>query len=148
MKNVVSKLLLAVALMASTALIASAKEELPYSEGPVTEISYIKIKPGMGDAYMSWLASDWKKLNEEYKKAGIILESHVYALRARTPHDADLMLCIVYKNMAALDNLDDRTEAIDAKFWGTRKKANEATVSRESMREVLGSELVQEMLLK
>ena len=148
MKSLIPKLLFVGLMLAATSLVATAKDEVPYSEGPVCELSYIKIKAGMFDAYMSWLANDWKKLNEEYKKAGIILDAQVYATRARNPHEADLILCVTYKNMAALDNMDARTAAIDAKFWGTRQKANEASIDREKMREVLGSELVKELVLK
>ena len=147
MKNILSKLLVAAVLVGSSALV-SAKEELPYSEGPVVEVSYIKIKPGMFDAYMKWLSTDWKKLNDEYKKAGIILDAKVYSCAARSPHEADLILMVTYKNMAALDNLDDRESAIDEKFWGSRQKANDATIDREKMREVLGGEFIRELVLK
>jgi len=147
MKNILSRLLVGAVLVASSALV-SAKEELPYSEGPVIEVSYIKIKPGMFDAYLKWLSTDWKQLNAEYIKAGIILDAKVYSCTARNPHDADLALAVTYKNMAALDNLDERTAAIDEKFWSSRQKANEAAIGREKMREVLGSELIRELMLK
>lgn len=148
MKRFTPKLLLVGVLLVSSALVSAAKDDIPYKEGPVCELTYIKIKPGMFDAYVSWLASDWKKVNDEYKKAGIILDAQVYSARARNPHEADLILCVTYKNMAALDNLDDKTSSIDEKFWGTRQKANDASIGREKMREVLGSELVQELQLK
>jgi hypothetical protein len=147
MKNILSKLLVAAVLVGSSALV-SAKEELPYSEGPVVEVSYIKIKPGMFDAYMQWLSTGWKQVNEEYKKAGIILEAKVYSCAARNPHEADLILMVTYKNMAALDNLDERTSAIDEKFFGSRQKSNEAAIDREKMREVLGFEYIRELVLK
>jgi hypothetical protein len=147
MKNTLSKWLVAAALVVSSAFV-SAKDELPYVEGPVIEVSYIKIKPGMFDAYLKWLANDWKQLNDEYKKAGIILDAKVYSCTARSPHDADLVLTVTYKNMAALDNLDERTSAIDEKLWGSRQKANDATIDRGKMREVLGSELIRELVLK
>ena len=146
--KILPKFMVVAALLISSALVSSAKDDLPYSEGPVCELSYIKVKPGMFDAYMSWLASDWKKLNDEYKKAGIILDAQVYSARARNPHEADLVLCVTYKNMAALDNLDERTSPIDEKFMGSRQKATDASIARGKMRDILGSELVQELLLK
>jgi hypothetical protein len=147
MKNILSRLLVGAVLVASSALV-SAKEELPYTEGPVIEVSYIKIKPGMFDTYLKWLSTDWKQLNAEYIKAGIILDAKVYSCTARNPHEADLALVVTYKNMAALDNLDERTAAIDEKVWSSRQKANEAAIGREKMREVLGSELIRELVLK
>ena len=54
-----------------------ADEASSYSEGPVTNVSFIKIEPGMFDAYMSYLATTDKSLMEEQKKAGIILDYRV-----------------------------------------------------------------------
>ncbi len=147
MKNTLSKLLLA-AVLALSATVLSAKDDLPYTEGPVTELAYIKIKPGMFDAYMKWLATDWQQLNDELKKAGVIVDAKVYSCTARNPQEPDLVLAVTFKNMAALDNLDERTSAIADKVFGSRKKANEGEISRGSMRDVLGSELVRELVLK
>lgn len=147
MKHSLHKLLFALAFISSVAL-ASAKDELPYTEGPVVEVAYIKIKPGMADAYMKWLATDWKKLNDELKKAGVIVDARVYSCAARNPQEPDLILTTTYKNMAALDNLDERVDEVSEKVIGSRQKANEAQISRGSMRDVLGSELVRELVLK
>lgn len=131
-------------LVSSAAMAADA----PFTEGPVTEVSFIKIKPGMFDAYMKWVATERKQLMDEQKKAGIILDYKVYGAEAHNPNEADLILTITYKNMAALDNLDEKTEAIGNKVFGSQQKANEASISREQMRTVLGSQLIRELVLK
>jgi hypothetical protein len=123
-------------------------QDLPYKEGSVMEVSFIKTKPGMFDAYMAWLFGDHKKEMEAMKKAGIITGYTVYAAQAHNPSDADVILTVTYKNMAALDNLDERTEAIDKEIFGSRDASNKAAISRESMREVLGAELIREMVSK
>ncbi len=143
--------LLRTGLLAATVLIATSwasAQDLPYTEGTVTEVTYIKIKPGMFDAYMKWLATDRKRLMDEYKKAGLILDTNVYSSVARSPHEADLILTVTYKNMGALDGLQAKQEAISSRIMGPRDKANEAAVGRESMREVLGSELIRELVLR
>jgi hypothetical protein len=132
-------------LLVSGAALAS---DQPYSEGTVTEVSFIKVKPGMFDAYMKWVATERKQLMDEQKKAGIIVDYHVYAAEAHNPQEADIILTVTYKNMAALDNLDDKTEAIGNKVFGSQQKANEGTISREQMRTVLGSQLIRELVLK
>jgi hypothetical protein len=132
-------------LLVSSAAIAA---DQPYSEGTVTEVSYIKIKPGMFDAYMKWVATERKQLMEEQKKAGVILDYRVYGAEAHNPGEPDIILTVTYKNMAALDNLDDKTEAIGNKVFGSQAKANEGTISREAMRTVLGSQLIRELVLK
>lgn len=148
MHNITTRLLAVAAAMFMTTTIALADDSRPYSEGPVTEVTFIKIMPGMFEPYMKWLATDRKRLMDEYKKAGIILDTKVYGSRARGPNDADLILTVTYKNMAALDGMDERTAAIDEKIAGPEKVATEAMIGREKMRQVLGSELIRELVLK
>ncbi len=140
--------LLAAALVVASSSIAIAEEARPYTEGPVVNVSYIKVKPGMFDAYMKWVATERKALMEEYKKAGLILDYRVYSTEARGPRDPDIILTVTYKNFAALDGIDDRQDAVAAKLIPTRQKGNEMAIARESMREVLGSETIRELVLK
>jgi hypothetical protein len=136
----------ALLVLATTSVMA--QEAKVYSEGPITTVTEIKIKPGMFDAYMKWLATERKALMEEYKKAGLILSWKVYGAEARNPRDADLILTVTYKNWAALDGLEDKQEPIAARLQGSNDKQNQAAVSREQMREVLGSQTIQELVIK
>lgn len=140
-------LLLAAPLMLAS-LNALAQEERSYTEGNVLEISAIKIKAGGFDAYMSWLQKSWKAQQEEFKKAGLIVDYGVYVTNARNPSEPDLYLTIVYKNWGALDGLEDKMEPINKKLVGTRAQANQAYVDREKIREVLGVQYIQELKLK
>ena len=127
---------------------ALADDSKSYSEGTVKEITAIRTKPGMFDAYMKWLDTTGKQLREEEKKSGLILDFEVYQAMPRSPHDPDLYMVITYKNMAALDGLDDRFEPIMKKVWPTRDAAAKADIDRESMREILGTELIRRLDLK
>jgi hypothetical protein len=148
MKTEMPKFLLAAALMLFSA-IAAAEEARPYTEGRVTHVSYIKVKPGMFDTYLKWLATDHKPLMEEYKKQGIILDYKVYNTNeSHNPSEPDLILTVVYKNMAAFDGLDERADPVAAKVFGPRQKRAEAAISREAMRELLGDRLIRELILK
>jgi hypothetical protein len=140
-------LLLAASLIL-VSLDAFAQEERPYTEGVVLEISAIKIKPGGFDTYMAWLQKTWKAANEEYKKTGIIVDYGVYVTNARNPSEPDLYLTIVYKNWAALDGLQAKTDPIDQKVYGSIAQANQGFIDREKIREVLGIEYIQELKLK
>ena len=140
-------LLLAASLLLIS-LNASAQEERSYTEGSVLEISAIKIKPGGFDTYMAWLSKTWKAAQEEYKKAGIIVDYGVYATNARNPSEPDLYLTVVYKNWAALDGLQDKTDPIDKKIFGSTAQANQGFIDREKIREVLGIQYIQELKLK
>jgi hypothetical protein len=127
---------------------ATADEARAYKEGPVSIISFIKIKPGQFDNYLKYLDATYKPLMEEFIKSKVILGYKIYQGQAHDPHDADLILSVTYANMAALDNLNDRTDAITEQLLGDRAKRNQKAADRESMREVLGSETVRELVLK
>jgi hypothetical protein len=119
-----------------------------YTEGPVSEVTSIRTKPGMFDAYMKWLDTIGKQLREDEKKAGLIIDYAVFSVQPRSPHDPDIYMVITYKNMAALDGLTDRMEPLMKKVYASRDAANKANIDRESLREILGSELIQQLNLK
>ncbi|CAM3686475.1 hypothetical protein [Roseateles saccharophilus] len=141
-----SKTLLALTLAGASTL-GWAQDAKPYKDGPVTEVSYIKIKPGRFDDYMQFLSTTYRANMEAQKKAGLILGYRIFGKQARTPQDPDLILTITYANMAALDRTDE-AEAVMAKVLGNNAAQNKATIERGPMREVLGSELIRELVLK
>lgn len=121
----------------------------PYTEGPVSVVTSVRVEPGMDDAYMSWLQSGWKKGMEAQKAAGIVLGYAVYATQARSPSDPDLYLVVTYKNMASFDGLDDRVDPVMEKtFNANQQQMSQAGIERGKMRTILGSEMIREMMLK
>src|SRR4030095_14260987 len=105
MKQIYSPLLRL--LLSSVVFAAFAQDSKSYKEGQVTEISYIKVKPGKFNDYMRGLAESYKQLMEANKSAGLIVSYAVYAAQARSPHDPDLILTTTYANMAALDRIEE-----------------------------------------
>ena len=97
---------------------------------------------------MKYLASTYKPMLEEAKKAGHILGYAVYSTQPRGPDDPDMYLVVTYKNMAAFDGLDDRMDAIQEKMVGTQEQRDDAMAKRERMRTILGSEMIQQLMLK
>src|SRR5690349_18573007 len=124
-----------------------AQETKPYREGPVRQVSFIKIKPGQFNNYMKYLDGPYKANMEAMKKAGLITGYAVYRSQAHTPQDADLILTVAFPNMAALDRTDE-ADAISTKVLGPMDSRDKASMDRESMRELLGSELTRELILK
>jgi hypothetical protein len=134
-------------LLASFAAAGLAQDVKTYKEGPVTELSYIKIKPGKFDEYMKYLGTSYRALLEANKKAGLITGYAVYSTQARSPQEPDLILAVTYANMAALDKIDE-AESVAAKLLGPSSVQNKEYAARESMREVLGGQLVRELTFK
>jgi hypothetical protein len=123
-----------------------AQDAKPYKEGKVLQVSFIKIKPGQLNNYMKYLDGPYKANMEAMKKAGLITGYAVYRSQPRTPQDADLILTVAYPNMAALDRSEE-ADAISTKVMGPMASRDKASVDRESMRELLGSQLTREWVL-
>jgi hypothetical protein len=136
------------ALSVSAVSAARADDSKSYTEGTVTTVTSIRTKPGMFETYMKWLDTAGKQIREDEKKAGIILDYAIYSAEPRSPQDPDLYMTVTYKNMAALDGLNDREEPIIRKLWSTRDATDKASIDRESMREILGTQLIRRLNLK
>jgi L-rhamnose mutarotase len=126
----------------------AAAADRPYTEGEVVLVSAVRTEPGMFEEYMKYLAGPYKQLMEEQKKAGIIVDYAVYAASPRRPDDPDLYLTTTAKNMAALDDLNAKTDALVEKIFGSLDQQTAATVSRGKLRTLIGDELIRELVLK
>ncbi|MGR4874353.1 hypothetical protein [Pseudoxanthomonas sp. LARHCG66] len=124
-------------------------QERSYTEGPVMEVTAVKIMDGQFDNYMKHLQDQYKRVMEAQKEAGIILGYAIYSTQARRPEDPDVYLTVVYPDMAAFDGLRDRSEAVSSKVTGQNTaQANTAYADRSKMRQILGSNLIRELKLK
>ena len=124
-------------------------QERPYTDGPVTIVTSVKIMDGQYENYMNFLANTWRRTMEASKEAGIVQEYHVFNASPRRPEDADLYLVETYSNMAAFDGMNERMDPIMAKV--TKMDAaqrDEASGKRTVMRTILGSEMLREVVFK
>ena len=145
MNRMIQFLLLASALVLS--LPANAQLGTTYKEGPVTEVTYLKIEYGHFDEYVDWLNSTWKPLNEAKKKAGVIIDYKVFAARPKTPEEPNVIFMITYPNMASFDRRAEE-DKFAVKMIGSAKDQDKARVERSAYRKNLGSELIREIILK
>lgn len=142
----VQALLVALALI-TLAGTAAAESTRPYKDGPVTDVTFVRTKPGQFDAYMRFLAGSYKAQMEASQKAGLVIGYKVFVTEPRGPHDANVILTVTYPNMATLDKTDE-FDAVSAKVAGPMEAQNKAYADRGSMREPLGSQLMRELILK
>lgn len=126
---------------------AKAQVGITYNEGPVTDVTYLKIEYGHFDEYVDWLNSTWKPLNEAKKKAGVIIDYKVFAARPKTPEEPNVIFMITYPNMASFDRRAEE-DVFAVKMIGSAEDQNKARVDRSSYRKNLGSELIREIILK
>ena len=128
-------------------LSANAQLGTTYKEGPVTQVTYLKIEYGHFDEYVDWLNSTWKPLNEAKKKAGLIIDYRVYVASPRKPEEPNAIFMITYPNMAALDRRSEE-DAVAVGMIGSAKEQDEARIARSAYRKRLGTELIREVILK
>src|SRR5690242_18501452 len=128
---------------------AYAEDMRQYKEGPVTEEDYVEVQYAHFEEYVAWLNSTWKPTMEAMKKAGLIIDYKVFSFTpiGYTPNQPNMILWITYKNMAALDK-DAEQEEVARKVIGSTEFQNKARIGRNDYREVLGSELIRELILK
>jgi hypothetical protein len=120
-----------------------------YTEGPVWRVSLIRVKPTQMDAYLTSLRQSSKPLLDEQKRQGTIMDYKFFLKETKNnPEDWDLCLAIQYKNHAALDGLAAKAEMLRDKILGGKQPAQQLTEKRAEIREVLTSELLQEIILK
>jgi hypothetical protein len=128
--------------------VAAAADDHAYTEGLVVNIASIRTEYGKFDDYMKYLDTTWKKSQEAAKKAGYIVSYAVLQVEPRGENDPDIYLVIRYKNWAALDNAIVKGDEIVKLVEGSVAASNQSAIDRGKMRRVLGSETVQELVLK
>lgn len=124
-------------------------QDRSFNEGSVWNITYIQTKDPYFEDYMNNLNNGWKKVMEEAKKDGYILDYMVLSSQQTNQADWDLMLMIEYKNLAALDGLREKMRNIQDKLFGSNENVRkESAVARTELREILGSKTARQLMFK
>ena len=120
-----------------------------YTEGPIWRIELIRVKPTHMDDYLTSLRQSTKPLIEEEKKQGMIMDYKVFLKQTKnSPEDWDICVALEYKNHAAMDGLAAKGEATRDKILGGKQPAQQLADKRAEIREIISSELLQEIFLK
>jgi len=141
------KLLGFVVLLLSITPVLFAQEH--YTEGPIWRIQLIRVKPTHMDEYLTSLQQTTKPFVDEQKKQGMIMDYKVFLKETKnSPDDWDICVAIEYKNHAAMDGLAAKGEAIRDKVLGGKAPAQQLSEKRAEIREIISSELLDEVFLK
>jgi competence protein ComGC len=120
-----------------------------YTEGPVWQVSLVRVKPTQMDAYLTSLQEKSKPFLDEAKREGSIMDYKWFMNQTKhDPQDWDMALAVQYKNFAALDGLTAKMEALRDKIFGTKQAAEQVGEKREEIREVVATMLLREVNLK
>lgn len=120
-----------------------------YTEGPVWRVELIRVKPTHMDEYLTSLRQSTKPLIEEEKRQGVIMDYKVFLKETKNgPEDWDICVAIEFKNHAALDGLVAKGEMARDKILGGKAQGQQLGEKRAEIREIISSELMQEIFLK
>jgi len=132
---------LSLSAMGASAQVASRN----YDYATVTQVTQIEVKPGQLNAYMHDLATGWRTSMEEGKRAGAIVNYSIEQPLDPRPGEANLVLVVVFKNLAAYDRPLADAEKSAAAQYGSLDKAHDMGVQRETMRKILGTEVYRQL---
>jgi hypothetical protein len=120
-----------------------------YAEGPVWRVSLIRVKPTHMDEYLTSLRKSSKPLLDAQKQDGTIMDYKLFLKETKNnPEDWDICLAVEYKNHAAMDGLTAKGEMLRDKIIGGKQPAQQLSEKRAEIREVISSQLMQEIMLK
>jgi hypothetical protein len=120
-----------------------------YTEGPIWQVTLIRVKPTQFDAYLTSLRANSKSIYDEMKKEGVILDYKVFLNTTKhDPQDWDIAIGVQYKNFGALDGLTAKGESIRDKVLGSKQNALQIGDKRADMREIVSTMLLREVTLK
>ena len=120
-----------------------------YTEGPVWRITLIRVKPTHMDDYLTTLRKTTKAVYDESKKQGTIVDYKVFLKETKnSPDDWDICIAVEYKNHAAMDDLTAKGEMVRDKILGGKAPAQQLATKREEIREIVSSQLLEEIFLK
>lgn len=99
----------------------------PYRNGSVWEMSLIRMKPGMETAYLNYIATDWKKVQESAKKEGLILSYRVLTTEGHDQTDWNIVLMTEYKDLATMEANERKSDAFSRRPSGMTRSRCRAT---------------------
>lgn len=133
-------------LMVSVVVVAQVNR--PFRSGSVWSVSFIRMKPGMENAYLNYIASEWKREQEAFKKDGQILSYKVITTEAHGSNDWNIMLMSEYKDLATMEANETKADNLAQAVSGNDEKQMQGYRDRLQIREVLDVRTAREIVLE
>ena len=120
----------------------------PMTQGDFWEVTGVHLKDGGGFAYAKFLAAEWKADQEFAKSKGWIKSYMVLSNAYPRKGEADLYLIVITDRLANGPESDKRGDEYTAWRKKTSAQLEKESGDRVEVREILGSELLQELKFK
>ena len=145
MKTTMKIMLLVIAMTMGMRSIA---QDRTYKEGSVWNIQFVRTNAGQGVDYLNSLKTTWKAVQDEALKQGLILSYKILDGEAANSQDFDILLMTEFKNLASMEGMEDKWDAISKKVVGDMAAMKTLRDSRVSMRTINGGKLMREIVYK
>ncbi len=121
---------------------------LPIRKAASGKSPWSEPNPGWTDDYLKGLTKTLKGALEEEKKQGLVLSYKILLGDAATPGDYNIINMVEFKDMAAFDNLREKTDPIFMKIAGGEQQLREGAIKRAEIRDIVGTKIMREITLK
>jgi hypothetical protein len=139
---------LLVVLVLTLSVVAFAQVQRPFRNGTVWSLGFIKMKPGMETAYLTYVSGDWKREQEALKKDGQIISYKILQTEAHGSGDFNLILMTEYKDLATYEKNQEKADNLMQTVIGNDQKQMQGYRDRLEIREVLAERLAREIILE
>jgi len=137
-----------IVLILTLSIVVVAQVSRPYRNGSVWSVSYIQMKPGMENAYLNYIATDWKRSQEALKKDRQIISYKVMTTETHGKDDWNIMLMTEYKDMATREANEAKEDNLYQTVLGNDEKQMQGYRDRLQIREVLEVRTAREIVLE
>jgi hypothetical protein len=145
--TLLKKALLAGGIAAAVTIPVAAQVHKYYTNGTMWTVTMIKIAPGMDQMYLQYLGSQFKKSEDAQVKAGF--EKSYKILRTMDDGGAWNMLILrEYASLASMEANEDKSDALAEQINGTDQTQMQGYQDRSKYREVVGTKVMREFVLK
>lgn len=137
-----------IVLILTLSIVVVAQVSRPYRNGSVWVIAYVQMKPGMENAYLNYIATDWKREQEALKKDGQIISYKVITTETHGKDDWNIMLMTEYKDLATREANEAKEDNLIQTVVGNDEKQMQGYRDRLQIREVLEVRTAREIVLE
>lgn len=145
--STLKRTILAGGIAAALTIPVAAQVHKHYSNGTVWTVTMIKMAPGMDQMYLQYLDSQFKKAEDAQVKAGFEKSYKIL----RTMDDGgewNMLILREYPSLASMEANEDKSDALAQQTEGTDQAQMQGYQDRSKFREVVGTKVTREIVLK
>ncbi|MDJ0759495.1 MAG: hypothetical protein QNJ19_08845 [Woeseiaceae bacterium] len=119
-----------------------------WDQGHIVQVTEVRIKDGMLNAYINDLNNVWRKFLEAQIEDGDVVDYGMFLNPDKRDGEPDLYLTVTFKNWAAYDRGVEYFEALGEKVFGSTKEMREANIDRGELRTIGSTYTLREISFK